>query len=422
MDAKRQEFGMFFESNLEAPYRAFIFFCISPIMGFVYALTHIKERVSFVVFFLFSVVWGLSFSVPVVRGDGVDVDGTTYRNYFEDVACVNDWKYWYEGLLSFVSLEGEYKDYYMETLSFIGSSITINYHIMFMMAAIIFAFFQLKNLKFLVLDKNFELCFATICLLYMFNGFHVMGLNALRFPTASCIFQFVVLNYYILNDKRPLLILLFLPFIHGAFFFVVPLFFLLNYLKEFYHFWLCLFFVGIVFSTLFQFLIPYLESVVPSFLYHYIEHEVGEDAMSHYEEATLSRSSGHISMLFATISSIYSNILVLILLYQSRKCKLRDNMNSLFLFYISFMSLSTIIGFIPYASGRFRGMLIPLFVILWVHIIDRDSKINNVLYLFPLCEAYNLVLTGYLYFRLTNPFFWFMPPVFTVPYMFFADV
>jgi len=422
MDTRQYELEPFTKSETNTPFRAFLFFCISPVLGFVYALMHIKEKVSFVIFFLFSIVWGLSFSVPSVRGDGVNVDGSTYRNFFEDIASVNDWKYWYGGLISFINLEGEYKDYYMETLSFIGASIVNNYHVMFMMAAIIFSYFQLKNLKFLVLEKNFELCFATICLLYMFNGFNVMGLNALRFPTASCIFQFVVLRYYILHDKRPLLILLFLPFFHGSFFFVVPLFFLLNYFKKYYHFWLYLFFVGIVFSTFFQFIIPYIERFVPSFLYHYVEHEVGEDAMSAYEEATFSRSSGLINMLFAMIGSIYSNMLVLILLYQSRKCKLGDNMNSLFLFYISFMSLSTIIGFIPYASGRFRGMLVPLFVVLWVHIINRDNKINRILYLFPLFDAYNLVMTGYLYFRLTNPFFWFMPPVFTIPYMLFGDV
>lgn len=422
MDAKRQEYGLFLESNVNTPYRAFIFFCISPIIGFVYALMHIKERASFVVFFLFSIVWGLSFSVPAVRSDGVDVDGTSYRNYFEDVACVNDWKYWYDGLLSFIRLEGEYKDYYVETLSFIGSSITDNYHIMFMMAAIIFSYFQLKNLKFLVLNEKFELCFATLCLLYMFNGFHVMGLNALRFPTASCVFQFVVLRYYILHDKSSLFWLLFLPFIHGAFFFVVPLFYILNYLKRYYNFWLYLFFVGIVFSTFFQFIMPYIESFVPSFLYHYIENEVGEDAMSTYENATMSRSSGLISFVFGKIGYVYINILLLLLLYKYRKCRLTDNINSLFLFYVSFVSLSTIIGFIPYASGRFRGMITPLFVVLWVHIINRDSKINKVLYLLPLIETYNLVMTGYLYFRLTNPYFWFMPPFITVPYMLFADV
>lgn len=60
-----------------------ILFLVSPFIAALYALRNIKTKSSFVVFFLFAVFFGMSFTVAPSKTDENSLDGTSYREKFE---------------------------------------------------------------------------------------------------------------------------------------------------------------------------------------------------------------------------------------------------------------------------------------------------------------------------------------------------
>ena len=60
-----------------------ILFLISPFLAFVYSLKRIKTKSSYVVFFLFSIFFGMAFSVQSGKRGDVTIDGAAYRERFD---------------------------------------------------------------------------------------------------------------------------------------------------------------------------------------------------------------------------------------------------------------------------------------------------------------------------------------------------
>ena len=85
--------------------RILICFLLSPLLGFVLALKNIKQKSAFGVMFAFALLVGLCMDVPIDRINGdLNVDATTYREYFEEVSVSQNFGGWCEGLISFISL------------------------------------------------------------------------------------------------------------------------------------------------------------------------------------------------------------------------------------------------------------------------------------------------------------------------------
>lgn len=170
-----------------------ILFLISPFIAFLYSLRTIKTKSSYVVFFLFCVFFGLSFSVSAGKDEHNRADGASYREKFELYKYVSDSEF-YNRFNEYFTFEEGAKDYYFDTVAFYVSRVTDNYHIMFMVFAIVFAYFGLKSLRFLTSEPKFDASLSCLILVYLFMINQIFNINGVRFWTAAwigvyCIFQ-----------------------------------------------------------------------------------------------------------------------------------------------------------------------------------------------------------------------------------------
>ncbi len=144
-----------------------ILFLISPFIGFIASLKDIKTRSSFSILFLFFFLFGLSFSVGNIRDEQNTNDAVSYRAEFEAYKNISFDEY-IQHFRLFLTFKWPRGDYYFDTVAFIVSRISSNYHIMFAIFAIVFAFFSLKCSKLFIEEDSFDTSISSYILLYIF--------------------------------------------------------------------------------------------------------------------------------------------------------------------------------------------------------------------------------------------------------------
>ena len=191
-----------------------ILFLLSPFFSFLYALRRMNTKSSYIVFFLFAVFFGMSFTVSNVRGIDGTTDGISYRNAFESYKNVSTSQY-YDGLKRFFTFDEGNKDY--DTVAFYVSRITDNYHVMFMFFAAIFAFFQLKTFRFLTTEDNFNNSLVCVLLAFLFTYNQIFNINGMRFWTAAWIGVYSIFQIFLNDNKKYFLLALCTPFFSWLF-------------------------------------------------------------------------------------------------------------------------------------------------------------------------------------------------------------
>ncbi len=130
-----------------------ITFLVNPLLGFFYSLRRLNTKSSFYIIALFSLTFGIAFSTPDRRTDSFMLDAADYRADFENYTNRGT-QYFLWQLESYVTFSGK-SDFYGDTVNFLVSRVTDNYHILFFVLAFVFTFFSLKSLKLFVQEDNF---------------------------------------------------------------------------------------------------------------------------------------------------------------------------------------------------------------------------------------------------------------------------
>jgi hypothetical protein len=230
-----------------------ILFLISPFIASVYSVKTLNRKSSYLVFFLFAVFFGMSFSVPSGKTAEITIDGAAYRDWFEkDVQRTSaDFNDKLTKYLSFKGREiGANKDFFFDTASFYISRLTDNYHVMFMFFAAIFAFFALKSFRFFTQEIDFKIGIAICILTYLFFFNQIFNINGLRFFMAAWIGVYCVFQIFRNENKRFFLLLAFIPIIHVSFWVFTGVVILAYFFMKYDKFWITLFFISFVFSSL----------------------------------------------------------------------------------------------------------------------------------------------------------------------------
>ena len=166
-----------------------VLFMFSPFFSLVYSIRRINTLSSFLVFFLFAVLFGLAFTVEDFR-DASTIDAVGYRIAFE-TQRVENWNQFLQSWYSYIEfLDPTQKDFYTVSLYYVVHLFSDNYHYMFMMAAMVFSFFQLKSLKFFVGGSKLRVDYLFLCLLLLFTWNQIFNINGMRFWTCAWIFVF----------------------------------------------------------------------------------------------------------------------------------------------------------------------------------------------------------------------------------------
>ena len=176
-----------------------ILFLLSPFLAFVYSLKNIKTRSSFVVFFWTAIFFGMS----MVYAPDNKFDGHWHAYDFQTYVTMTSSQYWAK-VHSFFSFDNilEVKDLYDVTVKYLVSHVTGNYHVFFMVLAIVFAFFSLKTFKIFTSESKFDKSLMAYILAYIFMSIQIFEINGVRFYTAAWIALLCLFKIFREGDNR----------------------------------------------------------------------------------------------------------------------------------------------------------------------------------------------------------------------------
>ena len=245
----------------------FFLFLISPFLGFLYSLKRINTKSSFLVFFLFSVFFGLNFTTSDGKDEFHSGDAAAYRMKFNQAKTLTQgelFDYYHEVLL----MENEsQRDIYVPLMSYITAFISDSYHVFFAFLAIVFSFFMLLSFKFFSDDLAPRKTFPIWILLWMFVMTNsIFNINGCRFWTAAWIAVFCMFQIYRNGNKRYYLLACITPLVHQSYFFFLAILLLITLLGNRTSFWKVAFYLSFVVSSLSMQLIVDFSDYLPSAL------------------------------------------------------------------------------------------------------------------------------------------------------------
>lgn len=387
-----------------------ISFLISPFIAFLYSLRRIKTKSSYVIFFLFAVFFGLSFTVGDYRYENT-IDGISYRIEFEDYKNVSFNEY-YDGLKGFLSLKEGNKDYYFNTIAFYVSRITDNYHVMFMVFAIVFAFFQLKTFKIFTKEDNFNTSLACFILAYLFTINQIFNINGVRFWTAAWIGVFSIFQIFKYGNKKYFLLVLCTPFFHGTFWFFILILFLAYLLKRHEKFWIILFYISFIFSSFSVEIIRNSYSFAPDFLKFTINSYTSNDYINELASAPVNTGLG---VFFRSLERYYMMFLVFIFIRNSDIIKGNSKTKNLYLFLLVWMTFVNFVMPVPSFGERYILLAYPLIAYIWlVNFQSKKSKYNILIYILPLFMITRIYQLTMLNIKVLEPNFYYSSPFYLI--------
>lgn len=399
------------ESKVNRINKIFLFI-LSPFFSLLYSLKSINTKSSFVVVFLFSICFGMAFTVSNIRDFNNNNDAVSYRADFE-MYCITDGTEFQRGFNDFISFKGENKDYYFDTVAFYVSRITNNYHVMFFVFSIVFAFFQLKSLKYLVLNNNFRISLFCILLVYLFAWNQIVNINGMRFWTAAWIGVYCIFKIFYENKNKNFLLALITPFIHGSFWIFLVMLVVAKFLSKYEKIWIILFIMSIIVSNILLELAQSYSGFIPSFIENEFRHYT--DAM--YVKQTFDTAGTGlwwVDKVFETLRKLYINALIIILIINRRKILLDINDIRLYRFMLVYTTFSNFGMSIPSFGNRFIILSYSIIAFLWLTSF-KGLKYNWIIYLFPIAFFMSIYHQINLYNLVTDVYFYISSPLILIP-------
>ncbi len=394
------------ESNNDVNAKILLFF-ISPFISLLYSIRNLNKKSSFWVIFGFCVCFGLAFTVGSERIENSG-DGVTYRVLFEQYKNISSSAYM-NNLKEYLKFDEGAKDYYADTVSFLVSRITGNYHVLFMVYAIIFAFFQLKALRFFVsANKQKVFSFYLLCLLTLFTFNQIFNINGVRFWTAGWIAVYSALQIFFNDKKTYLFLALLTPFVHGSYFlflFVVAVALFTSELKKL---WITLFVFSFVFSTIAVDVFNMMFNYLPTFMANQASAYLDEWTISEYQNQT---GTGFfvIGKAFTFLEKLYINVLIFLLILKRKRLK-EKNADNLLGFVLVLASLANFTMPIPSVGTRFIRLLFPFVAVLFLQYMP-EKKYNVFIYCFPIIYIFSFYYLFLNYMEVVGPLFFISSPL-----------
>lgn len=382
-----------------------LYFLLSPVFGLFEAFKNLKSKSARNVLFLFCLCFGFCFSVGTQRVEN-SMDGVSMRIEFEqckDISTAQFGNY----LSDYFEFDTGAQDIYIVTMSYLVGRLTDNYHFFFMGLAFVFAFFQLKCLRYFVKEKNFTNSLICIILTCLFLWNNIYNINGARFWTASWIGLYCVFKMF--YDKKPLYLLLAccIPMVHAAFA-IFPVILIMAYLlKNFRYPLIILFCISWVFSVVaedFQFQ-PLANIDLPFAISKKVDFYSDQEYIQ-----SLSQGSGFywVDLFFKTLVRHFVNLLIFLIGINENNVN-----NNRAIPIIRFMLILAIVSnlgmFVPTFGRRFFAVDYALVAYSFL-VTFGDFKYQRLVYALPFIWFMNLF---YLYKDVTKvlDFGFFLSPI-----------
>lgn len=392
------------ESNQDKAIKI-ILFLVSPFLSAIYSVRRMNTHSSFIVFYLFAVFFGMAFTIDSGKTNDSQLDGSFYRQVFEDYHKTS-YSSFKDGFKEYLSFNSAHKDYYFDILSFYLTRITDNYHWMFMISAMIFAFFALKCFRIFTNENKFDFSIASLILVYLFFVNSIFNINGLRFWTAAWIGVYCIFN--IIKDKKwqYSLLLLLLPFIHVSFWLFIILFFSIILLKKFEKIWIILFIISFFVGNLSIELLQSYSNYAPPFIERVILSYTDKSMIS-----SISQGTGFfwVERLMGLLVRVFINLMVFLFIKNREIIKANYSTKNLYLFLIQYMTFVNFSLAVPSLGARFQLIAFPIIAYIWL-VNFKDVKYQRFLYLTPIIFWFNIRTELIYYFKILDFTFYFTNP------------
>lgn len=387
-----------------------VLFLISPFISLLYSIKTLNTKSTYRVIYFFCLCFGVCFTVNKIRGN-IDFDGVTYRNLFESYINRPS-SFFYTELTEYLKFDSGLQDIYSDLFAFIVSRFTDNYHIYFLVFASVFAFFQLRALRYFSSSHNWKLNLCGAILLFYFLYNQIFNINGVRFWTAAWIAVYSMFKIYRDGEQKYYLLALTTPLVHGAYWGVVAIL-LIAFLRKYENLWKWAFFGSIFIGSIMVSLVSAQASFLPSFLSNklviYVE-RVNEESVG----------TGYYWLvpLFDTIGMLYTNLLVFIIII-NRKIITKNN-RSIFRFLLVWMTMVNFIMAIPAMGGRFIVLAYSIIAYLWLEMFGTH-RYRWIIYLLPIAFSLQIYLLIQMYFMVIQPEFFIESPIFMLSNLFTVE-
>lgn len=392
-----------------------ILFLLSPFLGFLYALKRIKTKSSFVVFFLFALCFGMAFT-PDKRGAEAYIDGQTYVEEMPRFASISN-EHFYKEFKEFLALDEGKKDYYYDFMAFYISKFTSNYHVMFFLFAIVFAFFSLKTYKYLVTEKEFDNSYICILLSYLFMFNSIFNINGVRFWTGYWVALFALLKIFKDGNYKYLVLFIVTPFFHGSYWLLIGLVSVIFFTRKFHNIWIVLYFLSFFFGQLSLQIANETVDYLPTFLRNPVLSYTSVEALAKRDQVgtgfwIIGKISDYVVSIFFFV--------VMIIFIKNKKIILHDErVKNIFMLLLPLMTFANFTMPIPSVGSRFIILTYPLIAYIWL-VCFKGKFIKGDLFLkfIPLYFFMTLYNQAALYLSTLNLDFFITSPIYlTMKYL-----
>ena len=394
-------------------------FLISPVLGFLHSLRSMNTKSSYWVFFFFAVCFGMAFSIDAYDSFSYNrsgIDAGRYRLEFERSADMTSYDF-VHSFNNYTQFDDGDKDFYYISMVYVISRFTHNYHFLFLAFAMVFAFFQLKTLRFLTQNEYFENTLFFLILVVFFTWNQIFNINAMRFYTAAWVSVYSIFQIFLNERKRYFVLLLLPPFFHSSFWLFDAILIVAYLFKRFDIIWIALLVFSFFSTTILADLITTAADYLPDFLAKTASGYTISDRL--YSETNFTGTGFYwVPMVFDTLYKIYVNLLV-VLLILNRKVLKEGREKFLYVIAIVIMAYVNFAMPIPALGRRSIVMVYPIIAYLWMTCF-KNQRLNWLIYIMPIVWGWQILTYSQFYSTVLNLDFVLSPIYLVFKYLLLA--
>lgn len=382
-------------------------FLLNPFISAITSLRDIRDGYSHKLLYAWFVVFGIGFCA-------VNEDADSFR-YVEDFnrECHYTWERYVHEITYWWSFEGETKDVYTLTVNYFVGQFTDNYHWTFFIYAIVFGFFYIKSLKvFLKYAQRNDWLFYMLLFMFCYSN-PIFNINGVRFWTSAWIGVYVGLKLFVEKQYRYMPLLLLMPIIHGSSVIWVALLGVAWLSRYFQNIWIVLFIASSFVSAMTY--LPLMDrytDMLPQFMqnqiWSYTESEMAQERLAGHSQY----GKAYADFLIA-LPGYFSLLLSYLLIINRKKINAVETNKILLTIFLSLSAMTNFLSTIP-SVGRFRSMIMPFLVIIWLQNANMLKKYAYLFYAVPVLYAYSLLYWYRCMSSVTELYLYIFPAPFTI--------
>lgn len=352
-------------------------FILSPFISFLYSLKNANSRSSYIIYFLFGIIfcWHMEPNPNAAHYD--DLSGIKER--FLTTRITTD--YLINAINNFFSFSGEgEKEIYEIFLNWFTRQFSDNPHLFFTFASIPFLIFFLKSLKKITNDPKFNNTITCLVILVLFVlPRDIITVQNPRYCTGMWLVVLSILTYFLENRKQTVAItmILFSVIFHSGFWATVFICATCLLLMKYPKISILLFYISIPFSFIAfdAYSIISIDSLpIPENFSKWIQNYFNEDSVNSLGSHLGTSGFFWVNIAFDIVKKVAYIGIPIILLTNKKEIEENDKAKNMLYFFIAYITIVNILQSIPVLGQRTYFVSRILSIFMWFKFIYPQKK------------------------------------------------